>query len=74
MSFRFPVMLVILELLPLMVLAWIWLRRGNGISLPLDHAVGRSGRRWWVLVSLSESLPVLLAMVVIAVLLSLIHI
>ena len=68
MSFRFPVMLVILELLPLMVLAWIWLRRGNGISLPLDHAVGRSGRRWWVLVSLSESLPVLLAMVVIAVL------
>ena len=43
MSFRFPVTLVILELLPLMVLAWIWLRRGNGISLPLDHAVGRAG-------------------------------
>lgn len=68
MSFRFPIALVLLEILPLIVLAWIWLRRGQGVGLPLDHARVSSGRRWWVLVSLSESLPVLLCMVVIAML------
>lgn len=68
MSFRFPVAFVLLEILPLIVLAWIWLRRGSGVGLPLDHARVSSGRRWWVLVSLSESLPVLLCMVVIAML------
>lgn len=68
MSFRFPVALVVLEILPLIVLAWLWLRRGHGVGLPLDHAPVSSGRRWWILVSLSESLPVLLCMVVIAML------
>jgi len=68
MSFRFPVALVVLEILPLIVLAWLWLRRGHGVGLPLDHARVSSGRRWWILVSLSESLPVLLCMVVIAML------
>lgn len=65
MSFRYPWALVLLELLPLALLIWIWMRRSGGVPLPLDHT-SLVGRRWSGLgIRLSESLlPALVAVVI----------
>ena len=67
-SLRFPIAFFVLELLPLLLLAWIWLRRSPSVALPIDFTTAGRGRRWWFLVSAAESVPVLLWMVVIAIL------
>ncbi|MCH2178902.1 MAG: VWA domain-containing protein [Mariniblastus sp.] len=54
-----------LEVLPALLLAWIWLRTSRGLALPVDHSRHRSGRFTRILISLAESLaPLLLAIIV----------
>ena len=58
-SFRHPALLVLL-VVPFLLLAWTWRRRGRALTLPYDHATNRAPRsgRWigWS-VKLAESLP-----------------
>ncbi len=68
MSFRYPVLLVILEVLPVLLLVWIWAGRRHGVPLPMDHSLARHGRWWSGVVNVANSLPVLLLAVIIAML------
>ena len=56
-----------LELIPVLLLAWIWLRRSRGVPLPVDYSTHGSGAITRTLINMAESMAPLL-------LLSLIHI
>lgn len=62
-QFAYPAVLFAL-VLPGLLLAWAWGNRwlapGRRVVLPLDRAVGSSGRRWWLLLAVAESVPPLL--------------
>ena len=61
-----------LELIPVLLLAWIWFRRSRGVPLPVDFSTHGSGAITRTLINMAESLaPLLLGVVV---WLSLIHI
>ena len=66
-SFRTPSMLFLL-VLPAMVIAWVWTRRGAAVSLPLDHS--EPVRRKWTTFFLrsAETLPALVLALVIVIL------
>jgi Ca-activated chloride channel family protein len=66
-AFAYPFLLFLL-VVPALLLAWVWKRDGGRLVLPFDHAPAASGRVWWVLVGLAESLPPLLLAVVIVLL------
>ncbi|MFK7767281.1 MAG: VWA domain-containing protein [Mariniblastus sp.] len=54
-----------LMMIPLLLLAWIWMRRSHGIPLPLDHSNAGTGVVTRTLINLAESLaPVLLGVVI----------
>jgi Ca-activated chloride channel family protein len=63
-GFRYPIVLW-LEILPLALLIWIWLRESRAVALPVDHSHLGSGR-WsnWA-IRLVESLTPLLVSVLI---------
>ena len=64
MSFRFP-MLLLLLVLPVVLAFWLWARRGQPLVIPFDHGTQRSGRHLRALVVLSEmALPLLLAVTI----------
>ncbi len=54
-----------LEMLPVVLLAWIWMRHSRGVPLPLDHSLHGSGAVTKSLINLAESLAPLLLFVVI---------
>ncbi len=63
-GFRFPILLW-LELLPLVLLIWIWFRKTRALALPVDYSTVSNGRFWLVLVRMSESLiPGLIAVLI----------
>ena len=65
LSFAHPFVLFLL-LLPAWLLTRIWRQHGPRVALPFDHAGGKSGRGWRVMLDLGESLaPILLAIVVV---------
>ncbi len=68
MSFRFPLLLFALMLLPLAVLVWTWLRKGRNVVLPFDH--GQQGHGRWLrgTINVAQSLPALVLAVVVAIL------
>lgn len=64
MTFEYPGVLLLLAA-PAVLLAWVWLREGRRVSLPVDHGPPGRGLRWRVLVSCAESaFPLLLAVAV----------
>ena len=67
MGFLYPLLLFAL-VAPAAILVQLWRRGGRTVALPLDHGRPGSGRGWWVLLSVAESLPALLLAVVIVVL------
>lgn len=54
-----------LMLIPIFILAWIWLRRSNGVAIPVDHSSHKSGTITRVMINLSESLAPLLGLVIV---------
>jgi Ca-activated chloride channel family protein len=68
MSFRHPVLLVLLELIPLAVFAWVWTRSGRGVTLPFDHGNQRRGLFMAIGVNAAQCLPAILLAIVIAIL------
>jgi Ca-activated chloride channel family protein len=64
-SFAHPGILFFL-IVPAGLVAWVWRRRGRRLVLPFDHGRHRKGRRWYVLVSIAETLwPALLAVAIV---------
>jgi Ca-activated chloride channel family protein len=62
-TFKHPALLIAL-VVPLLLLWWVWFREGRRVALPVDHGPRLRGRRWRILVSITESaLPLLLAIV-----------
>ena len=54
-----------LELIPVLLLAWIWLRRSRGVPLPVDYSTHGSGAITRTLINMAESMaPLLLGVVV----------
>lgn len=68
MSFRHPVLLVCLEVIPLLMLAWVWLRKGRSTALPFDHGIQSRGRVSEIFVNMANCLPVILLAIAIAIL------
>jgi Ca-activated chloride channel family protein len=57
--------LLILLVIPILALAWVWLREGRRVALPVDHTTPEGGRGWRTAVSCAESVfPLLLAVAV----------
>jgi Ca-activated chloride channel family protein len=67
MSFAYPLVLVLL-VVPLLLLAWVWRRRGGRVALPFDHGQARPARLLGALLKLAESLPALVLAVVVLIL------
>jgi Ca-activated chloride channel family protein len=59
MSFLYPVVLL-LQIVPAVLLAWAWWRSGPQVVLPFDHGRPGRGLAWRVVLGLAESLPALL--------------
>jgi len=64
LTFQYPLLLLLL-LVPAALLAFVWLREGRRLVLPLDHARPGSGWVWRGVIGLAESLPALLLAVAI---------
>jgi Ca-activated chloride channel family protein len=64
--FLYPWVLLLL-IIPVLLLVWTWggWRRSlqRPLVLPFDHGKAGTGRWWWILVSMAESLPPLILMV-----------
>ena len=58
-SFLYPFVLFGL-VVPAALLAWAWWRRDRRLVLPFDHGRRGTGRGWWVLLTVMESVPALL--------------
>lgn len=69
MSLRltYPTVLL-LWVIPVLLVAWIFYRRGREIAMPYDHAIPRSGGGLKLMVRLAETLPPLLLAVMIFIL------
>lgn len=66
-SFRTPSMLFLL-VIPAMLVAWVWTRRGGAVSLPLDHAEPVP-RKWTTFfLRAAETVPALVLALVIVIL------
>jgi len=64
MNFRYPYLAFVLQCIPLLLILWVWMRRGRRIVLPFDH--GRQRRGVWLqtTVNVAQTIPVLLLSVV----------
>jgi Ca-activated chloride channel family protein len=62
--FRRPSLLFLL-VVPALLIAWTWTRRGRALVLPFDHGQGGSGRWTRVCLQMAETLPALLLALVI---------
>lgn len=69
MSLLFGQPLVLLGLvLPVALLAWTWRRRGREVALPIDFGSQSTGKGWWRVIGVFESMPALILAVVIVLL------
>jgi Ca-activated chloride channel family protein len=68
MSFRHPMLLVCLEVIPLAMLAWVWLRSGRATVLPFDHGIQARGRVPATFINMANCLPAIVLAIVIAIL------
>jgi Ca-activated chloride channel homolog len=67
MSFAYPAVLA-LQVIPVLILAWVWKRSGGRIALPFDHGGQGSGRDWAIALLMAESVPALILATVIVLL------
>ena len=67
MSFRHPVLLVFLEIIPLAMLAWVWTRAGRSTALPFDHGK-QAGGASAVFINMANCLPAIAVAIVIVIL------
>src|SRR5262245_48800391 len=63
-SFTYPYVLLLLAI-PLVLLSWVWRREDRRLVLPFDHGRPDTGRAWWVVLTVAESVPALILAVVI---------
>lgn len=68
MSFRHPVLLVLLEIIPLAMLAWVWVRSGRSTALPFDHGQQKRGLTAAISINIANCLPAIAVAIVIAIL------
>ena len=68
LTFRYPVLLLLLEMIPLLLIIWVWNRKGRHIVLPFDYGLQSRGRWLKVIINTAQSLPALLLAVVVAIL------
>ena len=68
LSFRYPVVLFLLLIVPLLLCLWAWTRRGRNVVLPFDY--GRPLSAFWTraFVNSAECLPALVLAVIVAIL------
>ena len=43
LSFRYPLLGLLLLIIPLSLIVWVWMRRGRSVVLPFDHGQQKSG-------------------------------
>jgi Ca-activated chloride channel family protein len=67
MTFHYPMVLFLL-VVPALLLAWRWTRRGRELIVPFDHGDGGSGRILRGLLGFAEMLPTLLLSLVVVIL------
>jgi Ca-activated chloride channel family protein len=67
MSFTYPYILFF-EVVPTVLLVWVWFRGGSRLVLPFDHGRPGRGRGWAFLINVAESVPPLLLALVICIL------
>ena len=67
MTFHYPMVLFLL-VVPALLLAWQWTRRGRELIVPFDHGGGGSGRIMRGLLGFAEMLPTLLLSLVVVIL------
>ena len=68
MSFQYPILVFLLQMIPLLLIVWVWTRRGGHVVLPFDHGQQKSGVWWKSIINLADCLPILLLTVVLAML------
>ena len=69
-SFRYPLLAFVLQIIPLLLIMWVWLRQGRGVVLPFDHGKpeGKAGQWYKASINLVQCLPGLILAVVLALL------
>ena len=68
MNFRYPILLFLLQIIPLLVIVWVWMRHSRRVVLPFDHGQQKSGVWLKSMLNVAQSLPALLLGVVLAIL------
>lgn len=68
LSFRYPVLAFLLQIIPLLLIVWVWMRSGRSVVLPFDHGPQQNGAWLKALINVTQCLPVLLLAVVVAIL------
>ncbi len=68
LSFRYPLLGLLLLLIPLSLFVWVWMRRGRNVVLPFDHGKQKSGVWYKGLINVAQCLPAILLAVVVAIL------
>lgn len=68
LSFRYPLLGLLLLIIPLALFVWVWMRRGKSVVLPFDHGQQKSGAWFKALINIAQSFPAILLAVVVAIL------
>ena len=67
MSLAHPLLLLLL-VIPVLMIAWVWMRRGREVALPYDFGLPKQGFILRGIINLAECLPALLLAIVIIIL------
>ena len=68
LSFRYPVLVFLLQIIPLALIIWVWMRRGRSVVLPFDFGLHKSGVWLKEMINTAQCLPALLLVVIVAIL------
>lgn len=68
LSFRYPLLGLLLLIIPLSLILWVWMRSGRSVVLPFDHGQQKSGVWFKGLINVAQSFPAVLLGVVVAIL------
>ncbi len=68
LSFRYPLLGLLLLIIPLSLIVWVWMRRGKRVVLPFDHGQQSSGAWFKAVINVAQCLPAMLLAVVVAIL------
>lgn len=68
LSFRYPLLAFLLQIIPLLLIMWVWMRQGKGVVLPFDHGGQKSGAWLRTMINIAQCFPALLLVIVLAIL------